>query len=688
MADEIVIALAGNPNSGKTTLFNELTGSHQHVGNYPGVTVEKKEGVCRHGGRLIRVVDLPGTYSLTAYSVEERVAREFMVHEHPDVIVDVVDATNLERNLYLTTQLIELNQPLVVALNMMDVAEHSGRSINHLLLGQLLGTPLVPISAARRHGLDELLDVIVRVADEKTRPSVRIRYGEELEQHVDQVERLLDPAAVAPWPVRWVAVKLLEGDVQARQQVAATPAGAATLEQVDRIRHHLEQIVGDDPEVAITDRRYGFVAGAVREALCAGQQCRIDWSEAADRIIVNRVLGLPIFLMLVALMFEAVFRLGAWPMQKIEWLFATLGEWVRAILPPGDIQSLVVDGVIHGVGSVLVFVPNIMLLFLAIAILEDTGYMARAAFVMDRLMHRVGLHGKSCIPLLIGFGCTVPAILATRTLDQRRDRIVTMLVATFMSCGARLPVYVLLAGAFFPPDVAGQVILSIYVLGVIVAGAVSAILRGLVLRGPTTPFVMELPPYRMPTGRGLAIHVWERTWQYIKKAGTIILVFAVSMWGVLTYPRPPQERLAGLTASQQAAVCLEYSLAGRVGKALEPLVRPLGCDWKVAVALLAGIGAKEVIVSTLGTAYSLAEGDEHLSESLRRDAHLTPLDAYALMVFILLYVPCLSTLTVMGRELQSIKWPLFAAAYTLVVAWVLAFAVHEFGTLLGLGQGH
>ncbi|MCE5218753.1 ferrous iron transport protein B [bacterium] len=689
MSKRIVIGLAGNPNAGKTTLFNELTGGHQHVGNYPGVTVERKEGLRQYNGYDLHIVDLPGTYSLTAYSAEELVARDFVVDEQPDVVIDVVDASNLERNLYLTTQFLELEQPLVVALNMMDVVENEGKRIDYDLLAGLLGVPAVPVVAAKRKGLEELLETVIQVAEERRRPRRHLTYGPELEEHLQEIAHALasvvDLGTLSP---HWVAVKLLEGDAVVRKHLGdRIGADHALFGLVDRARLHINEVVGDDAEIALADRRYGFISGAVREAMRQGTRSRRDWSDAVDRYVVSRVLGLPIFVLLMWAMFEMVFRLGAPPMGWIETGFTALGQAVSQALPVGDLRSLLVDGVISGVGGVLVFVPNIALLFLAISLFEDSGYMARAAFVVDRIMHRVGLHGKSFIPMLVGFGCNVPAVMATRTLSETRDRIVTILVVPLMSCGARLPVYILLAGAFFPASAAGKVIFSIYALGVVLAMVMAWLFRSVLLKGPTTPFVMELPPYRMPTVKGVAIHVWERAWMYVKKAGTVILAFAVVMWFLMSYPRPEASDLVGLTQQQVGAVTLEHSFAGRVGKTIEPVMRPLGFDWQTTVALIAGLGAKEVFVSTLATAYSLGGGEKagsDLREALRTDPHFSPLTAYTLMVFILLYIPCMSSVVVIWRETGTWKWAAFTVAYTCVLAWTVAFVVHSLGLFLGL----
>jgi len=682
---DVVVALAGNPNSGKTTVFNAITGAHQHVGNYPGVTVEKKEGQRRLGDTLLHVVDLPGTYSLTAYSLEEIVARNFVINERPDVVVDVVDASNLERNLYLTTQFIELGVPVVVALNMIDAAEARGREIDVELLSQLLGVPVVPTIASRGEGIDQLIEVAIETARTRRAPSRQVRYGHELEEHIAEITELVESAGgLDPLPARWVAIKLLEDDDEVRQQVVEQLAnGEEVLERVARVRVHLEKVIGDDAELALADRRYGFINGACAEATTTSTEHRIDWSELIDNVVTSRLLGIPIFLVLMWAMFELVFRLGAPPMAWLEALFGQIGARVAMMLPDGPLESLIVDGIIGGVGGVLLFVPQILLLFLAISLLEDSGYMARVAFVVDRVMHYVGLHGKSFIPMLIGFGCTVPAIMATRTLESRRDRLTTMLVTPLMSCGARLPVYVLLAGAFFRPEVAGKVIFAIYLLGVILAALMARIFRSTLLKGPMAPFVMELPPYRMPTVAGTLLHMWERGWAYVRKAGTVILAASVIMWALLSWPKPPIE------ADQADLPPIAYTAAGHIGRAIEPVLRPLGFDWKIGISLVAGLAAKEVVVATLATTYSIDEGDDggkaRLSEALRADPTFSPLVAVALMVFVLIYVPCVASMAVLWRESGSVKWLTVAVVYTISLAWLMSFIVYQGGRLLGFG---
>ncbi len=681
----IVVALAGNPNSGKTTLFNSLTGSRQHVGNYPGVTVERKEGRAEFEGRELHIVDLPGTYSLTPYSLEEVVARRYVIHERPDVIVDVVDATNLERNLYLATQFIELDVPVIIALNMVDMADAQGLRIDTVLLGQLVGAPVIPMVATTGFGKRELLEAIADVATKYSKPQVTISFGSELEPHIAAVTEKLDTLGlddqmgISP---RWLAIKLLEDDAEVvkdlRQRI---PEAEELLDRVAQARRHIAEVLGTDAELAIGDRRYGFIAGACRRAVATVRRPKVDITDLIDDIVTNRVIGIPLFLVLMWLMFEMVFTLGGPPMGWIEAGFDSLGTAVSQLLPPGELRSLIVDGIIGGVGGVLVFIPNILLLFLAIAFIEDTGYMARAAFVVDRLMHYIGLHGKSFIPMLIGFGCTVPAVLATRTIDDEKNRLTTMLVAPFMSCSARLPVYLLLAGAFFAPDMAGKVIFAIYILGVMIAIVMALVLRKCLFTGETTPFVMELPPYRLPTLRGLIVHMWERTWLYVKKAGTVILAASIIVWFLLTHPAPAPD-LAAAGAGQGVA----HTYAGRISRTFEPLIQPLGFDWKIGAGLIAGFAAKETVVSTLGTIYSLdttGDGERGLREALQADPAWDPLVALSVMVFVLLYVPCIAVVGAVRRETNSWKWPLFLVVYTCSLAWIVSFIVYQVGRLLG-----
>lgn len=689
MAKKITIALAGNPNSGKTTIFNNLTGARQHVGNYPGVTVEKKEGSLKYKDYQIDVVDLPGTYSLTAHSLDELVARNFVIEDKPDVVIDIIDASNLERNLYLATQFIELGVPLVLAFNMADLADEQGFLINKERLSELLGTPIVFTVATRGQGMNELLDEAIKVATAETElKGTVVGYGREIQEELTRLEDILiqDQALCLMYSSRWLAVKLLENDSEVNKRIRQSPYAKEILTQAEKSIEHLKNIFGDLPEAVIAERRYGFISGACSEALQRTFEVRHSTSDKIDEILVNRIFGLPIFLGLMWLVFKFTFSLSVPLMSGIERAQVWLGNLLGGSLPEGSIiQSLVVNGIIGGVGSVLVFVPVIFLLFLVIALLEDSGYMARAAFIMDRLMHKIGLHGRSFIPMLLGFGCNMPAIMATRTIEDRRDRLVTILIIPFMSCGARLPVYSLLIGAFFSERVAGNVLFSLYLLGIIVAIIMAKLFRKYLFRGEATPFVMELPPYRLPTLKGLFIHMWERGAVYLKKAGTIIFAGCMLVWALSNFPL---NRDSDLSVAQR----LERSYAGRLGKVIAPVFKPLGFDdWKLSVGLAEGLVAKEIVVSTLGTLHASDEQSHDLRQALKNQRRAdgtkmyTPLAAYSLMVFILLYMPCAAVIAVIKRETNSWFWPTFTVSYTTAVAWIAAFVVYQGGKLLGLG---
>ena len=739
---QLTVALAGNPNSGKTTIFNELTGARQHVGNYPGVTVEKKEGVCRRGATALKIVDLPGTYSLTAYSPEELVARNVLVHEKPDAVVDIVDASNLERNLYLAVQIMELGCPTVLALNMADMAEQRGITFDLGLLQELLGVRIVPTVGHKGRGLDELTAAAVATARGGDARPLRINYGAEIEAEITRLSGLVEQAAAgyADVPPRWLAVKLLEGDKDVSDRIG----DAALLAAVGLAVSRLEKLLGDSPEALIADRRYGFISGACQEAVRGTAEARRTASDRIDSVVTNRVLGLPIFLALMYLVFQLTFTLGTPPMDWIESGFGWLGGKVAALWPDGSggmLQSLLVDGIIGGVGGVVVFLPNILLLFLAIAILEDSGYMARAAFIMDRLMHKIGLHGKSFVPMLIGFGCTVPAIMATRTLENQRDRLTTMLVLPLISCGARLPIYALIIPAFFPDKLHAPMLWLMYLIGIALAIICAKLLKSTLLRGEAPPFVMELPPYRMPTLKSVTLHMWDRGGAYLKKAGTVILGVSIIMWAMAQWPKTTEAQsrtfedrraalesrqvtdaeieaakdaiagdeeagaelsaaedadafLAGRVrsewqgeiAAEEAEASLEASLMGRVGRGIEPVLRPCGFDWKIATAMIGAFAAKEVFVAQMGIVYSLGEQDEEsvpLRERLQ--ASYTPLVGFCIMLFCLVSAPCMATIAVTRRESNSWKWALFQLGGLTVLAWVVTTIIFQAGTLLGIG---
>jgi len=681
----ITVALAGNPNSGKSSVFNMLTGARQHVGNYPGVTVEKKEGVCTHGDTRIAVVDLPGTYSLTAYSTEELIARDYVLEETPDVVVDVVDASNLERNLYLATQLIEMNVPLVLAFNMSDLAKRRGLEFDLEQLSRLLEARIVPTVGNKGQGRAALLEAIVETAREAGRERRhKVTYGDEIEEELAKIQAVIGEAEkdlVDKYGDRWVAVKLLEQD----DDVMAKVPRRETLSVVERSVEHLRGIFGDEPEIVMADRRYGFISGACQETIRNSVERRHDVSDTIDAVVTNRILGLPIFLLLMYVAFFLTFKVGSYPMGWLEEFFGWLAGALYNAWPADSVtwlRSLMVDGIIGGVGGVLVFLPNILLLFMAIALLEDSGYMARAAFVMDRIMHKIGLHGKSFIPMLIGFGCSVPAIMATRILENRRSRLTTIMVIPLMSCGARLTIYALFIPAFFPPRWQGPVLWLVYIIGIVLGIVAAKVLRLTVFKGETMPFVMELPPYRMPTTKAVLVHTWQRGWMYVRKAGTVILGLSVVLWFAMSFPKPPQSRLSGLDEQQVRQVSLQHSLVGRVGQAVEPIMRPLGFDWKIDTALIGAVAAKELFVSQLGIVYAVGSADENtpsLRQQLRAD--YTPLTGFCVMLFCLISAPCVATVAMTRQETNSWRWALFQFFGLTALAYTVTLIVYQVGRL-------
>lgn len=706
----IRVALAGNPNSGKTTLFNALTGAHHKVGNYPGVTVEKREGSRVRGNREFRFVDLPGTYSLTAYSLDEVVARDFILDEKPDVIVDVLDSTNLERNLYLCLQFQEFGIPVVGALNMSDEASAKGIEIDALELGKVLGIPMVKTVGPRGLGIEELLDAVEsRLAGPETEPRMP-GYGAELEDGIYGLEALLasDPEFSSRYPARWLAVKLLEKDEHAAGIIAGHPRSSEIEDSARQAVLWIEKHFGKDAEIVVSEQRYGYIRGAVKEAVKIVRKPDFSRTEAIDAVIMHPLLALPVFAAVLWSVFQLTFLIGEYPMGWLEAFFGWLSGAAESAIPDGFLRSLVVDGILGGVGGVFSFVPLIVILFFLLSLLEDVGYMSRAAFATDKLLHTFGLHGQSVLPMMLGFGCSVPAIMAARTLKSRRDRIATILTIPFMSCGAKLPVYVLLAGAFFPENSANMVML-IYAIGAALSLASSLFLHNTVLRGEPTPFVLELPPYRAPTLRGILWHVWDKTWQYVKKAGTVILAASILIWAFTSFPARPSapgeaEALAARYSAEHpeagpgqaeawaetylGTAALEYSAAGRLGKIIEPAFRPLGFDWKVGVATLTGFAAKEVVVSTLGILYrtGIEETEESgsLKAALRADPGFSPLTAFVLMLFTLIIPPCFAALAAIRAELGW-GWLGFVVAYFLVLGWGIGFAVFQVGSLAGLG---
>ncbi|MFH2028913.1 MAG: ferrous iron transport protein B [Nanoarchaeota archaeon] len=663
---KIIVALAGNPNCGKTSLFNNLTGLRQHVGNWPGKTVEKKEGVFRYSDKSINLIDLPGTYSLNAYSEEEVVARDYLIYDEPDVVVNVIDVTNLERNLYLTMQLIELGTNVVIVLNMNRQASKKGLKIDAEMISKLIGVPVVKIEAIDETGKKEMLDTIIKMYNKKTRAYKRLSYGKEIDEHLEQMTHLIRDIDIKKISPKWLALKILENDKQVMEKILEIDKGKDIMHKAAEIQKHLYDVYAQDVEVSVAEARYGFINGLISDVVEKPAEEKITKTDVIDNVIMHKIWGLPIFFVIILLMFQFTFSLGR-PIAEFldHFLGIVLGQ-IRSMIPVGWVNSLISDGVLGGVGSVLVFLPNIMLLFLFISLLEDSGYMARAAFIMDKFMHKIGLHGKSFIPMVIGFGCNVPAIMATRTLENKRDRLLTILINPFMSCSARLPVYVLFVSAFFP-SYQGLVIFSFYLIGILIAIMSGFLFKSTILKGPSPAFVMELPPYRIPSLKGTIIHMWEKGKAFVVKAGTIIVTMSVVIWVLGSLP-------FGVDYGS------EYSIIGVIGKSLAPLLKPMGFGfWEAAVALIFGFVAKEVVVSTFGTLYGV--GKAGLGVVLYQI--FTPLSAYAFLVFVLLYVPCMAVVAAIRRETNSWKWPMFVVFYTTAIAWLVSFIVFQTGKLLG-----
>ena len=783
---QIRIALAGNPNCGKTTMFNNITGAKQHVGNYAGVTVEKKEGYTKFDGHELLFIDLPGTYSLTARSLDELVARNVIVNDNPDVIVNVLDASNLERNLYLAAQLVELEKPMVIALNMADVAEDMGIKYDLKKMAEMTGATIVSTVGRTNIGTKELLAATVSVAASQKAPGVTINYGDLLEGKISELVEELKQAGTVTYPLRWVAVKLLEKDADVIGKVMRFENTETVIEKAKAIREEIKDQV--DLDVVFQEYRHRFAVEVYNACLTQAPTQLETRSDRYDKILTHRILGLPIFMVVMWLLFNFVNTVGAIPQTWIEDGFTALQAWVVTVIPEGQLQSLVSDGIIAGVGAVLSFIPLILLLFLGISFLEDTGYMARAAFVIDRVMRACGLHGKSFIPLLLGFGCSVPSVMGARILDNYKDRMVTILITPFMSCSARLPVYTLFAAAFFPPEWAGTVVFGVYALGIVFGIVFAKIFRKYLFAGEAEPFVMELPPYHLPTLKATLTHMFERGIMYLKKAGTFILSASILVWFITTYPMDVEyskdydalhdqvaqtyemkdaETLAhfGITTDEQKdqvneivdnmkstvadattqaegvgeaapeieveddseapelfndikeqneqlfpvawsmyknsvnlddenqkidqeknSEKLEQSYAAMFGKAINPVLKPLGFDWKIGVSLVAGLAAKEVVVSTLGTIYAVGGDTDHpqaLTDYLQNDPHFTPLIALTLMLFILIYPPCIAALAVIKRETGSWKWMLFMFFYENAFAWIACFIFYNIGLALG-----
>ena len=662
----INVALVGNPNCGKTSLFNFASGAHERVGNYSGVTVDAKEGFAEFEGYRMKLVDLPGTYSLSAYSPEELYVRKQLVEDTPDVIINVLDASNIERNLYLTTQLMDMHLRVVCALNMFDETERRGDQLNIDTLSGLMGIPMVPTSFRTGRGLPELMREVIHIFESQEGHDnyyrhIHINHGHEIENGIANIQKFLkgNDLLRLRYSTRWLALKLLEKDSEAERVIRELPEAEQIIEVRDVAIHRVKEETGTDSETAIMDAKYGFIRGALQEAgyEMGTKENTYKVTHQLDALITNRWLGFPIFFFLLYLMFEATFTLGQYPMDWIDAGVSWLGDFVSQNMSEGPLKAMLVDGIIGGVGAVIVFLPQILILYTFISFMEDSGYMSRAAFIMDKLMHGMGLHGKSFIPLIMGFGCNVPAVMATRTIESRRSRLITMLVLPMMSCSARLPIYIMITGAFFSVRYQSLVMMSLYVIGIVLSVIIARVLSTWVIKGEDTPFVMELPPYRFPTAKAIFRHTWEKGKQYLKKMGGVILVASIIVWAL------------GYFGTMGVAPSLEDSFIGLMGKAIEPLFLAQGFDWRLDVSLLAGVGAKEIVASTIGVLY----GDAGYNFS--------PLTAYAFLLFVLIYFPCIATIAAIKNESGSWRWAIFAACYTTLLAWVVSAVVYQVGSI-------
>lgn len=696
---EINVAFIGNPNCGKTSLFNIASGSREHTGNYSGVTVDAKSGKFHHGGYRFNIVDLPGTYSLASYSPEELYVRRYLKDKCPDVIVNVVDGSNLERNLYLTTELIDMNRPMVIALNMFDELKNAGMELDYATLGDMIGVPVVPTVARTGEGVGDLFDKVISVFEDREESvrHIHVNLGPELEKSVKLINDELKADGYIPplFSPRYMAIKLLERDDEIERMVAKSPMHRDLLQMRDDEVARLERVFpGEDITSIIASEKYGFISGALLETMTRTQRQTETTTHLIDAIVTNRLFGFPIFLAIMAFIFWATFRIGSYPMEWIEGLVGMLGEFTSTHMPAGPLKDLIADGIIGGVGGVIVFLPNILILYFCISFMEDSGYMARAAFIMDKVMHRMGIHGKSFIPLVMGFGCNVPAIMASRAIESRSSRIITILINPFMSCSARLPIYVLMIGAFFPSH-ATAVFLALYLTGIAMAVVSARLLRRFYFKADETPFVMELPPYRLPTLKASLRHMWAKGEQYLRKMGGVILVASIIVWALNYFPLHDQQ---SSTPAEQAMLGGDDSRIDpetdsyleMMGKAVNPVMEPCGFHWRASVAALAGVPAKEIVVSSLGVLYT---GDEtvpesKLSERIKAPSPVTgkpdftPGSALAFMVFILLYCPCLATVVAIVKETGSWGYGVFAVVYNTLVAWVMAFAVYQLSVLI------
>ena len=730
----INVALVGNPNCGKTSLFNIASGGHEHVGNYSGVTVDAKEGFFDFQGYKFRLIDLPGTYSLSAYSPEELYVRKYIIDQTPDVIINVVDSSNIERNLYLTTQLIDMNLRMVCALNMYDELEKSGNKLDYHSLAKLLGVPMIPTVSRNGRGIEQLFHIIINIyeggdfikadgsinenvlkdiqewhkenvfapehaehladftsehgfGDKNAKHAYRhihVNHGADLEQIISHTQHEIgkNENIRSRYSTRFLAIKFLEGDKDIESIIAEMPNSKKLMSIRENAQRQIKDLSYESLDSAITDAKFAFIQGALKETYEPNKVEQRTITDKIDAIATHRFWAFPIFIFILYAMFQCTFTIGQYPMDWIDWCVNQIGQLVNTYMPDGSLKDMIVDGIIGGVGSVIVFLPNILILYLFISLLEDSGYMARAAFIMDKLMHKMGLHGKSFIPLIMGFGCNVPAVMATRTIENRKSRLITMLILPMMSCSARLPIYIVLIGTFFS-QYASLVMLSIYVTGIVMSILLARIFSKFVMKGDDSPFVMELPPYRMPTAKSVIRHTWEKGVQYLQKMGGVILVASIIVWFLGYFPRQQE----GQTIAEQQ----ENSYIGKLGKSIEPIFEPMGSNWKLDVGLISGIGAKELVVSTLGVLYNIDEEEaSEASESISANTsmshqlakEITPLAAYAYMLFVLIYFPCIATISAIKGESGKWKWAIFTAVYTTVLAWCVATAFYQIGTFI------
>ncbi|HOR39033.1 MAG TPA: ferrous iron transport protein B [Paludibacteraceae bacterium] len=716
----IEVALVGNPNSGKTTLFNYASGAHERVGNYAGVTVDSKEAILKKNGYVFKIVDLPGTYSINEYTPEELFVRNHLTEKMPDVVINVVDASNLERNLFLTTQLIDMDIKVVMALNMFDELEKKGIHFDYRAFGKMLGIPVVPTIASKGKGIDELFKKVIEVYEDADPISrhIHINYGTDIEKAIKEIQDVIwkEPTITDKFSSRYLAIKLLEGDKTTMSQLEKYNNYKEVIKTAEKVRQELEKEYGETAETIITEAKYGFIDGALKETLKLPKKNRRETTHELDDLLTHKIWGYPIFLFFMWLMFEATFKLGNYPMEWIDNGVTLLGNWIENVMPEGALRDLIVQGIIGGVGGVIIFLPNIMILFFFISIMEDTGYMARASFIMDKLMHKIGLHGKSFVPLVMGFGCNVPAIMATRTLKNRKDRILTMIIIPFMSCSARLPVYLLLISAIFYKH-QGLILFSLYLIGIMVAVITALLVKKIAFKKEEAPFVMELPPYRIPTLKNTTLHMWNKSKEYLKKIGNVILLVSIIIWALGYFPHnksisehydtqiakvqqlpldkeEKETKILTLEVAKESAL-QEQSYLGQLGHFIQPAMYPLGFDWKMGVSLLAGLSAKEVVVSTMGILYQAERGaDENsasLQEKIQQQVHtsgpligqkvFTPITAFAFMIFILIYFPCIAVISAIKKE-GGWQWAVFSVVYNTSFAWLAAFAVYQIGILI------